>query len=45
MNDVPADLSRAEISVADIPSLLLRMIPESADSIAETYGHPAERPC
>ncbi|MFJ9732715.1 hypothetical protein ACIRUL_15395 [Streptomyces sp. NPDC101171] len=42
MNDVPADLSRAEISVADIPSLLLRTIPESADPIAETYGHPAE---
>ncbi|MFJ3720620.1 hypothetical protein [Streptomyces sp. NPDC090057] len=42
MNDVPADLSRAEIAVADMPSMLLRMIPESADSIAETYGQPAE---
>ncbi|WP_333774192.1 hypothetical protein [Streptomyces sp. IBSBF 3136] len=43
MNDVPADESRVEIATADIPSLLLRMIPESADSIAETSGHPAEK--
>ncbi|MDI1455878.1 hypothetical protein NHG22_18955 [Streptomyces sp. ATE26] len=43
MSDVPADESRAEITTAEIPPLLLRMIPESADSIAETYDLPAEK--
>ncbi|SED91511.1 hypothetical protein SAMN05216532_6236 [Streptomyces sp. 2231.1] len=42
MSDVPADGSRPEIATEEIPSLLLRMIPESADSIAETYDRPAE---
>ena len=38
MSDTPAQ----EISVHEIPSLLLRMIPESADSIAGTYHLPAQ---
>ncbi|MGW3015431.1 hypothetical protein [Streptomyces longwoodensis] len=42
MSDVPPGESRAATAVEEIPSLLLRMIPESADSIAETYGRPAE---
>ncbi|GAA1041489.1 hypothetical protein FSY75_21040 [Streptomyces sp. TR1341] len=43
MSDVPAGESRAEgISTKEIPSLLLCMIPESADSIAEMYEEPAE---
>lgn len=42
MSDVPADESRAGIATEEIPSLLLRMIPESADSLAETYHRDAE---
>jgi hypothetical protein len=38
MSDVPPGESRSAIAVEEIPSLLLRMIPESADSLAETYG-------
>ncbi|RMB87052.1 hypothetical protein [Streptomyces shenzhenensis] len=38
MSDTPAKEIRAD----EIPSLLLRMIPESADSITETYHRPAK---
>ncbi|MEU2435879.1 hypothetical protein ABZ595_06715 [Streptomyces rubradiris] len=43
MSDVPSGESRAaEIDVEEVPSLLLRMIPESADSIEELFEQPAE---
>ncbi|MFI0165745.1 hypothetical protein [Streptomyces sp. NPDC017095] len=38
MSDTPAE----KIPVEEIPSLLLRMIPESAEAIAELYDRPAE---
>ncbi|CAL9286076.1 hypothetical protein [Streptomyces sp. SudanB182_2057] len=43
MSDVPSGGSRAaEIDVKEVPSLLLRMIPESADAIEELFEQPAE---
>lgn len=43
MSDAPPGESRPEeIATAEVPALLLRMIPESADSIAELYDRPAE---
>lgn len=42
MSDAPAGNPVAEIPVEEIPPLLLRMVPESADSTAEMFHRPAE---
>ncbi|MEU7098670.1 hypothetical protein AB0A66_10100 [Streptomyces longwoodensis] len=43
MSDVPAGQSPAqEIPFEEIPALLLSMVPECADSIAEMFHQPAE---